>query len=165
MALVVEDGTGKNNAESFVSVADADTYHAGRGNAAWAALALERKEQLLRIATDYMGGAYGLNWQGCRAVPGQALDWPRAGVTAFEETVPRDDVPAAVQNACAILALKAQSGPLAPDLGPRVKRSKVGPIETEYDDYSPQSKRYISVDRMLSPYLAARRFSAPLYRA
>jgi hypothetical protein len=36
MALIVEDGTGLANAESYVSVADATTYHANIGNTAWA---------------------------------------------------------------------------------------------------------------------------------
>ena len=35
MSIVVEDGTGKANAESFISVTDASTYHSARGNMAW----------------------------------------------------------------------------------------------------------------------------------
>ena len=53
MTLVIEDGTGKSNAESYISVADADTYHSNRGNTDWAALTTAEKERLLRIATDY----------------------------------------------------------------------------------------------------------------
>ena len=52
MSLVVEDGTGKADAESYISVADADTYHSNRGNTDWAALTTTEKEQLLRGATD-----------------------------------------------------------------------------------------------------------------
>ena len=36
MAIVTEDGTGKADAESYISVADASTYHAARGNTEWA---------------------------------------------------------------------------------------------------------------------------------
>ena len=47
MTLIVEDGTGLANAESYVSVADATTYHANIGNTAWAAITSDAtKEQL-----------------------------------------------------------------------------------------------------------------------
>lgn len=165
MALITEDGTGLADAESYCSVETADAYHVARGNGnAWAPLSTSRKWELLRLATDHMA-IYSASWQGNRVGPVQALDWPRAGVEAFGFDMPADAVPLTVQNACAILALKALAGPLAPDLGPIVKRKKLGPIETEYADYSPQNKRYISVDRMLAPLLVARnRYSAPLVR-
>jgi len=35
MALVTEDGTGLSTAESYISVADATTYHTARGNSSW----------------------------------------------------------------------------------------------------------------------------------
>lgn len=153
MALVHETGAGLANAESYASVAQATAYHAARGNAAWEVLSEAVQEQNLRKATDYMLEVYTAAWQGSRAVDGQALDWPRVNVVAFEIAVLDSIVPPAVTNACAVLALKANSGPLAPDLSRAVKRKKVGPLETEYADYSPQSKRYLSVDRMLAPYM------------
>ena len=68
MSLIVEDGTGKSNAESYISVADADTYHSNRDNTDWAALTTAEKERLLRIATDYMVAVYRLRWDGYRYV-------------------------------------------------------------------------------------------------
>ncbi|MBW2635985.1 MAG: hypothetical protein JRC86_00410 [Deltaproteobacteria bacterium] len=35
MSIVVEDGTGKADAETLISVADATAYHTARGNAGW----------------------------------------------------------------------------------------------------------------------------------
>ncbi len=35
MSLITEDGTGLSTAESFISVADAVTYHTARGNSSW----------------------------------------------------------------------------------------------------------------------------------
>lgn len=165
MALIPEDGTGVADADSYCAVEVADAYHSARGNGnTWGNLGADRKWQLLRLASDYMAVYQGC-WQGSRVAATQALDWPRSGVEAFGFDIAADVVPLTVQNACAVLALKALAGPLAPDLGPRVKRKKLGPLETEYDDYSPQSKRYISVDRMLAPLLVSRnRFSAPLVR-
>jgi hypothetical protein len=56
MALIVEDGTGRADAESYVSVADADTYHANRGELRRGRRSAPppSKEQLLRQATEYM---------------------------------------------------------------------------------------------------------------
>lgn len=152
MAVTVTPGGTAD--DSYISVSDADAYHEGRGNAAWANLDDDTKEVLLRQATDYMGQAYGLAWAGSRASDDQALDWPRADVCAFGIDVLSTIIPPNVARACAVLALKAASGPLSPDLGRVIQSQKIGPIETTYADYSPQSKRYLSVDRMLAPYLA-----------
>ena len=35
MSLVVEDGSGKSNANAYVSLEDCDGYHADMGNTAW----------------------------------------------------------------------------------------------------------------------------------
>lgn len=166
MALIVEDGSEVSGAESYVSVTDATAYHAARGNAAWAALASDTvREQLLRQATDYMVEVYRSAWQGTRVTGTQALDWPRDDVIVDEFAVDADIVPTAVKNACAALALKASSGALAADQTQTKTRVKVGPIETEFDPYSPQTKRYLSIDRMLAPYLASSGPSVRLVRS
>lgn len=77
MALEVEDGTGKSNAESYESVSNADTYHAARGRADWAGLAEAVKEQALRRATDYIDMRFGPRFRGDRLSAEQALQWPR----------------------------------------------------------------------------------------
>src|SRR5690606_27756416 len=77
MALIVEDGTGLPNAEAYISVADADSYFAKRGNSAWAALTVDAKEVALRLGADYMAAVYGPRWCGERLTDTQALDWPR----------------------------------------------------------------------------------------
>lgn len=163
MTLVVEDGSGKSNAESYISVADADTYHSNRGNTDWAALTTTKKEQLLRGATDYMVAVYRLRWDGYRYVNTQALDWPRiyvpvrdiCSVNAYPEYVDFDVVPTQVKNACAELALKANTETLLDDLSQGTIREKVGPIEVEYDKFSPQFKRYLQVENSLSIYFAS----------
>jgi len=156
MTLIVEDGTGKAGAEAYISVADASTYFTNRGNTAWGSISTEAlQEAYLRQATDYMTQIYRDRWEGVRFTQDQALDWPRSGATRDSWSVPIDEVPVEVQNACAELALKASSGELAPDLTQGVIREKVDVIEVEYDKYSPQYTRYRSIDAMLSPYLSA----------
>lgn len=167
MSLVVEDGTGLSNAESFISVAAASTRHTALGNAAWAAAANDTvREQALRRATAYMEQAYRRRWLGIRAHEEQALSWPRAvDVLVDDYLLDTDIIPAEVKNACADLALRALAEDLSPDLERAVVREKVGPIETEYDRASPQSKRFRAVDAMLAPYLKANGVCAPLVRA
>jgi len=163
MSLIVEDGSGLPNSESYVSVAEADTYHSNRGNTDWAALTTTQKEQLLRGATDYMVAVYRLRWDGYRYVNTQALDWPRiyvpvrdiCSVNAYPEYVDFDIVPTLVKNACAELALKANTETLLDDQGQVTIREKVGPIEVEYDKFSPQYKRYLQVENSLSIYFAS----------
>jgi hypothetical protein len=173
MALVVETGTGSASAESYISVADASTYHTNRGNAAWAALASDTvREQCLRKATDYMEQAYRLRWLGYRHSETQALSWPRnevertdAGYLNYFSYYPDDEVPTEVKNACAELALKAASGELLPDLTQGVVREKVDVLEVEYDKYSPQSPRYTAIDRLLAQFLSGSSVSRTVVRS
>lgn len=170
MSLIVEDGSGIANAESYISVADATAYHAARGNAAWAALANDTlREQMLRKATGAMLQLYRSRWAGWRVSATQALDWPRAYVerTDFANLssitpppnllgayyYPSNTVPADVQNACAELALRAISGDLLPDVGRVAKREKVDVIEVEYADGAPAVTTFRAVELMLQPYL------------
>ena len=110
MTLVVEDGTGKADAESYISVADATAYHAAMGNTAWAALASDTvREQLLRKATAYIGNMYAARWTGYRSTTSQALDLPRTYMTDTRKNVcgavyyvDSNTVPQEVKNACVV---------------------------------------------------------------
>jgi hypothetical protein len=173
MALIVETGQAGSTSESFASVADADLYHSNRGNTAWAAIASTAlKEAALRKATDYMEQYYRLRWLGYRHTEDQALSWPRDEVQRSDFTYlnqfsfyPNDTVPAEVKNACAELALKASSGALLADLTQGVKRKKVDVLEIEYDQYSPQTKRYVAIDRLLAPFLSGSSASHSVVRS
>ncbi len=159
MAITIEDGTGLSNAEAYVSVADCDTYHSNRGNAAWTG-ADSVKEEALRKATAYLEGIYAQRFVGTKGSSTQALSWPR------ENAYDRDGVlisgnalPQALVDAQAELALRALSGDLAPDVSNpgaiRRKRSKVGPIETEteYSGGASDAKSYRLVGLLLRPIL------------
>lgn len=182
MTLLVEDGTGVDGAESYISVADADAYFSARGNAAWAALDTGAKEAALRNACDYMGAQYGQRWVGDRATATQSLDWPRANVP--DKNAPKGDtsavvfgpaygyyagvsgllapvtpmlpsnvVPQAVSRANAELAVRASAGDLMADQGAQVTRETVGPVTVDYLPGGRQSVRYAFVDGLLGPFL------------
>jgi hypothetical protein len=162
MALIVEDGTGKSDAESYISAADAGTYHTARGNAAWAAVASDTvREQLLRKATDYMVASYRERWDGYRKTTTQALDWPRYEVPIRDSATEGvyaafysdTEVPAAVARACAELALRAIDGDLAEDLDIPVVAESIGPISVSYAEGGRrQTKVFRAVDAMLAPF-------------
>lgn len=165
MALIVEDGTGLSTAESYISVADADTYHSDQNNTSWASLSTPAKEANLRKATEFMIGKYRMRWLGTRmkSSVNQALDWPRAyvytepflhgAIGEFPYLVPDNIVPKEVKNACAELALRASIAPLGPDLGQKVLQKTVGPITVKYDPNSSDLKRYVAITEMLRVYL------------
>lgn len=164
MALIVEDGTGLSTAESYASVAAADTRLAAHGMTNWTALTTGEKEQALRRATRHMVQAYRGRWLGDRVYAVQALDWPRWGVCVDGFYVSSSAVPADVANACIDLAFKAAAGDLAPDIERAIIREKVGPLETEYSAHSPQATRYRAIDMLLAPYLSGGGVNARLVR-
>ena len=167
MPLIIETGAGLTDADSYASAAAADAYHAKRGNAAWAALVESEKESLLIKATEYMVGQYRARWKGRRRTATQALDWPRYDVELDDvhAHLGSDIVPVEVQNACAILALQARSGELAPALKRTIKEKVIGPIKTVYADGAPEAVRYRAVDQLLKPFLCGSGLSGRLERA
>lgn len=156
MTLIVEDGTGKADAESYVSVLFCDTYNAERGNTGWAALTTDQKEQNLRKATEYMDGYY--SFSGYRTKTTQALEWPRyeaeRNYTATDDFWESDEVPAPVERACAELAFMSITQDLSPNLTKSVTKEKLGPLEVSYDPNSIQYTRFRKVDLILKDTLA-----------
>lgn len=154
MALIVEDGTGKADADSYCSLAAASARHTALGNAAWAALANDAaREVALRQATQYMLQTYRSRWAGSRVSSTQALDWPRYDVWVDGFPILSDIVPPEVVNACADLALKASAGELAPDVAAPVTEKTVGPITVKYVQGARQTVQYRAVDGLLAPFL------------
>lgn len=154
MALIVEDGSGKADSESYMSVADSIEYHTKRGNVAWLGLTTaEAKERALRKATDYMTGTYRTSWKGQRLSQAQRLDWPRWDVCVDGYPVSSTVVPPEVAGACAELALRVLTGELRPDEEAQVTEVKIGPITEKYAEGSRQGRKFTAVDNMLGPFL------------
>jgi hypothetical protein len=155
--FTVEDGTGLAAANSFGTVAEADDYHEGRGNTAWAAIASsDLKEDCLVRGADYIEKRFGHKFRGFRRSGDQGMSWPR--LDAWDnDGYAFDDVPTKLKQAQFEYALRSNDlheltpDPLSPvqpqsnltgetrATGPTggVKKFKevVGPIEeeTEYD--------------------------------
>lgn len=154
MALEVEDGTGKDDAESYVSTADCDAYHTAMGNDWTGTDAV--KEAALRKATQYIDARY--TFRGEPVSEDQALSWPLQDIDW--------PVKALTQATCE-LALKALSGDLYADVeAGEVQSETVGPISVTYSRVSNGGqKRYALVDDLLAPYLRGSRYQAHIVRA
>ena len=142
--MVVEDGTGLSNADSFVSVDYAETYFTTRGVTAWASLT--NKEALLIKATDYIEAVYSESWKGVTLNDTQSLSFPRI---IDDSTV----YPDRLLKATCELALKANDGDLLIDVEQRTIEEKVDVISVKYAEYSDQKTQYSMVYGLISPYL------------
>lgn len=168
MTLIVEDGTGKVDAESYASVSDFRDYHGKRGNDV-TALTDPEVEALLRKATDYIQQTYYGRWAGYRNEEAQALDWPRSYVPRDPSiqypspqavTVdvagyyyPFNEIPLQLIQATCDLALKADTEDLLADYGQVTKSEKVGRIEVQYDNHKTPNNTYPAIDRLLARFM------------
>ena len=145
MALVVEDGTGVVNANSYIDTTYFDSYWTDRGNSE--AVAITDKEPLLIQATDFIESIYYNKWLGYRLTDIQVLEFPRVidGVDV--------GVPDRLKKAVWELALKANSGTLLEDINQQIIKEKVSVIETTYSEFSDQLTRYTAVYNLISIYL------------
>lgn len=162
MALVVEDGTGRSDAEAYVSVADADAYFAARSTpSAWSSSTNDQKEAALRMAAEFLDMTYGLRWKGKRVSTTQALDWPRSGVEGKDGLLlSSSSLPEALVRANAELAARQRSAELVPDESAGTtdisKESvQVGPIRksVEYAGLKSTAAAFPKVTRLLAPLL------------
>lgn len=142
MALEIEDGTGKANANSYVTVAELEAYAEARG------VVLPNTEAavetLLIQAMDYVE-SFRAKYQGRKTWPrpdmdaahphAQALQWPRTGVVIdCDYNLPDNVIPQELKSAQMQAAIEAHNGLiLMPSSDGRVvKKEKVDVIETEY---------------------------------
>lgn len=80
--MIVEDGTGLEDSDSYVSVEFADSYFSARGVSAWKDVEDEVKEQCLVRATDYIDNMF--RWYGKKMSASQALRFPRVNLKDYE---------------------------------------------------------------------------------
>jgi len=161
MALVVEDGTGKTDAESYDTTAAVTTYHQSIGTAAadWEDLDEEVKEQKARKTTNWMDNTFRRRWKGIRKTKAQAKDWPRYNVQDEDGYyVASDSVPVQVRTAFWMLCPyidTIREGIISPD---KIKseRSKFGPMEEAVEYFGKKSqggKLFPEVARVLGDVL------------
>lgn len=155
MAIVVEDGTGKADAEAYVSVAEFKDY-CDKWGLDYTGQTDPQIEVLLRKATNYMVTLFRASWQGCRVAQGQALDWPRYDVELEGYAFASNAIPAEVTAACCELAHIANTTPLLPTVSKRgLKSVKIGPLAVSYDGDGNSAPAFVQAVRRLAPLLTA----------
>lgn len=158
MALIVENGTGLTNAESYLTVQEAADYTAkwyddpdlGTVNDA-------RIERALRRATRFVDSYDFFGW---RAHKDQALGWPRAWVGWVDgQLIDTETVPDKIIQATAEAAIRDIKGDaLFPDHeGGTIRREmkQVGDLrkETEFAGARTAGKKFEAIKALLKPYL------------
>lgn len=133
MAIIVEDGTGKPDANSFVSVDEFKEYAEARGVDSGKYNDAAISSNLL-LGAEYIT-ALEPKFQGFRSNVEQGLAFPRVNVSYNGQSVSPVSVPRAVKLAQMSAAMSAIEGlklfPTA-DAAP-IKEDTIGPITTIYD--------------------------------
>lgn len=128
--LIIEGGTGKPDAESFVTAADLVEYATNYGMTIPADE--PSQEALLRRAAVAMDD---YNWKGERASVDQALSWPRRYVDIDGDVKPSDLVPARIKHGQMALAAEIHADdvdPVEKRQGPVTKKRVEGAVEVQY---------------------------------
>lgn len=151
MALIVENGSGLSNADSYITLLAFQTFCDSRGYN-YDAFDDEVMEQRLRIATSYIDTIF--RYKGARSKVEQALEFPRVDCLDWS-SLPVTGVPLRVKQACAELAFKALSENLYQDQdrGGRVVSESVGPISVSYAEDAPTGKVWQLAHNLLQPFV------------
>lgn len=152
MALVVEDGSGLPNANSYNSVIEIRSYADARG---YDLPTEDADVDLLAVqATDYVD-SFRTDFQGKKTNPSvQALQWPRTGVEIDDEPVDPDSLPRELKNAHAQASIEAYTTDLMANGSAFVKKEKVDVIEVEYSEpVDGSSSSFTKIDSLLGPLL------------
>jgi hypothetical protein len=132
--IIVEDGSGVANANSYQTVPQARQYALNRG------VELSNDDDVvagqLISGTDYLE-TFACDFQGSRSSSTQALQWPRIDVKLYGDDLPSNVIPNLLQSALNQLVIAQESGiDLQPNYSANdfVIKEKVGPLETVYAD-------------------------------
>jgi len=153
MALIVEDGSGKADANSYISVADARTFASSRGITMDASDTIV--EQQLLDAMDWLAQFYD-RWQGLQVTRLQALPWPRSYVWLNGYMQNANFMPPQLLHAQVFLAVESETTELLPNgAGREVIRKKTDVLETEWapTGTSVVTPVFSRVDTLLAPLL------------
>lgn len=134
ITLIVEDGTGLSNANTYATQVEATAYHdAHLYGTDWSGASTGDKDKALAMATRLLDDNF--IWNGRKFTDTQALEWPRYQMQDrnghfFDSTT----IPARLKNATAELArwlIQGDRTAETDDLG--FKRIKAGPLEIVVD--------------------------------
>lgn len=149
--LIVEDGTGLTNADSYVDLTEATQYFTDRPTHAyaiqWQNATDDNKKSVLRIATEMLDNMYAYKVQ--KLLPTQSLNFP---------LINTDFVPLNVKKATIELAARALSGDLLEDNdGKELEIEKYDVVEFHYKTMgSVPKKAYSIVEAYMKQYIVSK---------
>jgi hypothetical protein len=157
--LIVEDDTGLETAESYISVADLRAYCEARGIETVDGYDDTELEQKLRLGFDFINMGAGMGWR-YKSVPlvnEQAGEFPRDELSDGRGRT-FSVVPKRVKDAnceAAVALFDEETVTLLEDLdrGGKVKSESVGPISVTYADDAPVHKLFAKVSALLKPFV------------
>lgn len=142
MALTVEDGTGKIDSDSYVSVDDTTAYALARG------VTLTGDTAAIEVniikAMDYIESQ---NFKGYKYTDEQALQFPRGNVYIDDYAIGIDEIPTQLINALNEAVIVEDAGSeILPTNERETKREKVDVIEVEYSDGARSAPSYPKIN-------------------
>lgn len=159
--MAIDATVGGTDADSYSTVAEADTYFgtdSRLGATAWSGETTAQQEAALKMATRRVDME---RFEGIKLASGQALKWPRMHATDDDgEEYPTDVIPGIIQQATwemALVYLIADDDGKVPQMDTGLeefRRAKIGPMEIERDEGFRAGKLPDHVRRILSPALA-----------
>jgi hypothetical protein len=165
MALELEDGTGKANAETYAAIAVINDYAVKRGLLfnVTGDPAIVLAEAAARRATAWLDGEYRSRFPGRkRNGRAQALEWPRSdAVDSSGDEIADDELPAEIVAATCEAAIRelAVPGSLSPDVTPGKIKTRVrveGAVDVTYAEggvYG-QAPTLLAVEGIIEPLLS-----------
>lgn len=135
VTLIVEDGTGKSDANTLLSLVDAKAYWDGRG-VSYEDYTDDQLNAAIVRASAFLTSAY--QWQGIKVNQrAQTMPFPRTGVFDREGwNVLQNEIPREVKAACCEIAIveAATPGTMNPNvvLAEKITSEQVGQIRVEY---------------------------------
>ncbi len=148
--LVVEDGTAKANSNSYETSANAQTYYNDQGYSETAT------DGAMIRGSRALDALYRARFKGSKTTSGQAMAWPRLGVTDEDgNSVASDTIPAAVKHAAAELARHVPADQ-ATDAGKSIESVKAGSVQVDFAGGYRSRTILDYVDELMAPYLMSR---------
>lgn len=148
MALIVEDGSIVENANSYNTVDEIRTYATARG---YDLPADDADVEILAIqATDYLE-SFRERYQGTIVEFGQELQFPRTGVVLDGYYLESGIIPKELKRAHAQATVEAYTSDLMPNSAQSVKKEKIDVIEVEYQDGTSSTTGFEKIESLLAP--------------
>lgn len=147
MAFIVETGTGVPGANSYASIAEADSYHSEMGNLDWENYDTAEKQTRLIRGSRYLDGTY--SFPGTRSTIDQGLQWPRWGAIDQSGWI-LTGVPENVIKATCEAGLYSKDE-LYPVQGRETSSESVGPVSVSYASGGTLKTSFGTIDLLLTP--------------